>query len=72
MALIDILRQHNFPRSETTSRDRKISGCYTEGYACLMGEKLKSLHIGFSLDRAAVVCTILESISGWNPSLEMM
>ena len=48
MAMIDILRQHYFPRSETTSRDRKISGCHTKGYACLMGEKIYaiySLHI---------------------------
>ena len=31
--MIDILRQHYFPRKEITSRDRKISGCYTKGYA---------------------------------------
>ena len=39
--MIDILRQHYFPRSETTSRDRKISGCHIKGYACLMGENKK-------------------------------
>ena len=33
MSMIDILRQHYFPRSETTSRHRKISGCHTKGYA---------------------------------------
>ena len=37
--MIGILRQHNFPTKETISRDRKISGCYTKGYACLMDEK---------------------------------
>ena len=44
MAIMDILRQHHFPRSDTTSRDRKISGCHTKGYACLVGEKRRSTH----------------------------
>ena len=39
MAMIDIFRQHYFPRSEITSRDRKISGYHTKLYACLMVEK---------------------------------
>ena len=39
--MIDISR-HYFPRSETTSRDRKISSYHTKGYACLMGEKHKT------------------------------
>ena len=28
------------PSTETTGRNRKISGCHTKGYACLMGEKI--------------------------------
>ena len=36
--MIDSLRQHYFPRGETTNRDRKISGSHTKGLACLMGE----------------------------------
>ena len=36
--MIDILRQLYFPRIETTSRYRKISGGHTKGYACLMCE----------------------------------
>ena len=43
MAMIYSLRQHSFRRSETTSRDRKIPGCHTKGYACLMGEKIVSI-----------------------------
>ena len=36
---IDRLRQLNFPSTETAGRNRKISGCHTKGYACLMREK---------------------------------
>ena len=41
--MIDSLRQHYFPGGETTNRDRKILGCHTKGYACLMGETSLSL-----------------------------
>ena len=39
MAMINILRQRYFPRSETTSRDKKSQAATQKGYACLMGEK---------------------------------
>ena len=37
--MIDRLRQLYFPSTETAGRYRKISGCHTKRYACLMGEK---------------------------------
>ena len=37
--MIDILRQLYFPITEKLCRYRKISGCHTQGYACLMDEK---------------------------------
>ena len=37
--MIDRLRQLYFPSTETAGRYRKISGCHTKGYACLMGEE---------------------------------
>ena len=37
---IDRLRKLYFPSTETAGRYRKISGCHTMGYACLMGEKV--------------------------------
>ena len=36
------------------------------------GEMFLSLHIIFSLERAVVVWAILERISGFDPSLEMI
>ena len=37
--MIDRLRQLQGPSIETAGRYRKITGCHTKGYACLMGEK---------------------------------
>ena len=42
--LIDRLRQLKSPSSETVGRCRKVSGCHTKEYACLMDEKVQSLY----------------------------
>ena len=42
--MIDILRKLKSPSTEVASRYRKISGCHTKGYACLMGEKGNTAH----------------------------
>ena len=36
--MIDSLRQLNSPSTETARQNRKISGCHTKRFACLMGE----------------------------------
>ena len=41
MQMIDRLRQLKSPSTETAGRYRKISGCHTKGYACLMDEKVE-------------------------------
>ena len=46
--MIDRLRQLYYPSTETAGPYRKIPGCHTKGYACLVGEKfLKILKCGF-------------------------
>ena len=58
MAMIDILRQPYFPRNEIIGRDRKISGCYTKGYSCLMGEKTvyKLLLVSRQINHGMIFC----------------
>ena len=37
--MIDISRQLKTPRIEIKDRERKLLGCHTKGYSCLVGEK---------------------------------
>ena len=40
-----LIKPYFFPSTERAVRYRKISGCHTKGYACLMGENLTSISL---------------------------